>query len=156
MGKNNFFPDDSSLIVWWIIPEITDTSPTPRQVPCIDDLGHLRSAIIPNSCLDGCPCPGGKWSISLDRKPVVWFSPVLSKPPDQGLLDQPIAHHRRRKEIYIFWRRSCTVETDEQAHFVSEIKKTDFKEQDNSANKNNLESNLIVRPQCVSVWREKI
>ena len=46
----------------------------------------------------------------LDRKPVVWFFRVLSKPPDQGLLDQPIAHHRRRKEIDIFWRRSCTVE----------------------------------------------
>ena len=25
------------------------------------------------------------------------------------------------KEIDIFWRRSCTVETDEQAHFVAKI-----------------------------------
>ena len=85
------------------------------------------SATIPYNCLDGCPCPGGKWSISLDRKPVVWFSRVLSKPPDQGLLDQPIAHHRRRKRnSYIFGAVD-------------------------SAKKNNLESNLIVRPQVPNV-----
>ena len=85
------------------------------------------SATIPYSCLDGCPCPGGKWSISLDRKPVVWFSRVLSKPPDRGLLDQPIAHHRRRKRnSYIFGAVD-------------------------SAKKNNLESNLIVRPQVPNV-----
>ena len=52
----------------------------------------------------------------------------------------------------------ATVETDEQAHFVAKINNNNknFKEQGNSAKKNNLESNLIVRPQCVSVWREKI
>ena len=84
---------------------------------------------------------------------MVWFSRVLSKPPDQGLLDQPIAHHRRRKEIDIFWRRSCTVETDEQAHFVAKINNNNknFKEQGNSAKKINLESNLIVRPQVPNV-----
>ena len=45
----------------------------------------------------------------------------------------------------------ATVETDEQAHFVAKINNNkNFKEQGNSAKKNNLESNLIVRPQCVS------